>query len=97
MSGISCFDLREWEKMASSNKYIFLFKSDTVTNSLGLELHFWYVSRATPLRFVCAVKINEIYFIKTGNDSLSKNRQHLKELINTAINFRTKILYSFLS
>lgn len=78
MSGISCFDLREWEKMASSDKCIFLLKSDTVTNILDLELHFWYVSRATSLRFVCTVKINEIYFIKTGNDSLSKNRQHLK-------------------
>lgn len=65
-----------------------------MTNSLGLELQIWYVNRATPLRFVCIVKINEIYFIKTGNDSLSKNRRHLKGLVNTAINFTTKILYS---
>jgi len=67
---------------------------NAVTNSLDLELQIWYVSRATPLRFACTAKINEIYFVKKGNDSLSKNRQHLKELVNTAINFRARILYS---
>lgn len=67
-----------------------------MTNSLDLELQMWYVSKATLLRFVCLAKINEIHFVKKGNDSLSKNSQHLKELVNTAINFRTRILYSVL-
>lgn len=65
-----------------------------MTNSLDLERQIWYVSRATPLRFECIAKINEIYFVKKGNNSLGKNRQHLKDLVNTAINFTTRILYS---
>lgn len=65
-----------------------------MTNSLDLEHQIWYVSRATPLRFESIAKINEIYFVKKGNDSLSKNRQHLKDLVNTAINFTARISHS---
>lgn len=97
LTGISCFDLRECEEMASSNKHRFSLKLDPVTNSSALELQIWYVSRATPLRFLCTAQINELGFVKKGNDSLGKNRQHLKELVNTAINFRTRILCSVLA
>lgn len=71
-----------------------LLKLNAVTDSLALGLQMWYVSRATPLRVVCVAKINEIHCAKKGNDSRGENRQHLEELVNTAINFRTRILYS---
>lgn len=52
------------------------------------------MSRAAPLRFVRVAEINEIRCAKKGSDSRGENGQHLEELVNTAINFRTRILHS---